>query len=296
MRQKRSLLLFSIVIIAVVLACGPSSSTPEPKGDLPLDTMVALTIDAANLAATATQAFAPNNQQPPPPQPEPNQPQPPAPTDTQPLPPSPTPTPTETPIPTLSPTDPKQGLGNPDWKKEFNSENDWYIYDAAGDRLEIKNGKLLYTMDDTLNYSLWGYAAPRVEDFYLEIMATTPAACSGRDRYGIILSPKDEYYEGYLFHVACNGDFRLSIYDGSDTTVLIPWGTNAAIKSGPNQTNTLGFLRDGKKIGIYANGVLLGEVNDDTYMGENKFGVIIHSVNTPDFTIAYDNAAYWDLP
>ena len=286
--------MFLIVVIAVVLACGPSGVEPEPKGDLPLDTVVALTINAANLSATATQAFAPTNQQPPPPS-DTNQPPPPLPTDTLP-PPSPTPTPSETPLPTLSPTDPKQGLGNPAWKKEFDSGSDWYTYDAAGDRLEIKNGKLLYTMDDTLNYSLWGYAAPRVEDFYLEILATTPASCSGRDRYGIILSPPDEYYEGYLFHLACSGEYRLAIYDGSDTDVLIPWGTNAAIKSGPNQTNTLGFLRDGKKIGIYVNGVLLGEIEDNTYMGKNKFGVIIHAVNTTNFTIAYDDAAYWNLP
>jgi hypothetical protein len=288
--------MFSVVMVAVVLACSPSGSEPEPKGDLPLDTMVALTINAANLSATATQAFAPQNQQPPPPQPTSNQPQPPLPTDTQQLPPSPTPTPTETPMPTLSPTDPKQGLGSPDWKKEFDSKYDWYTYDNPGDRLEIKNGKLYYTMDDTLNYSVWGYAAPRVENFYLEILATTPAACSGRDRYGIILTPKDEYFEGYLFHVACNGEYRLTIYDGSNTTVLIPWGTNAAIKSGPNQTNTLGFLRNGKKIGIYVNGVLLGEVEDNTYMGENKFGVMINAVNTTNFTIAYDDAAYWNLP
>lgn len=178
----------------------------------------------------------------------------------------------------------------------FNSENDWYTYDAAGDRVEIKNGKLFYTMDDTLGYSLWAYASPRVEDFYLEILATTPATCSGRDRYGIILTPKDSLDRGYLFHVSCSGEYRLSIYDGNDTTVLIPWGSDAAIKSGPNQTNTLGFLRNGKKIGIYVNGVLMGEVDDNTYMGENKFGVIIHAANTPDFTIAYDDAAYWDLP
>ncbi|MGD8455805.1 MAG: hypothetical protein PVF83_05410 [Anaerolineales bacterium] len=296
MRRKRNLLLFTVVIVAVVLACELPGSDSEPKGDIPLDTIVALTIDASNLSATATQAFATANQLPPPLPTDTNQLPPPLPTDTQSLPPSPTPTPTETPIPTLSPTDPKQGLGNPDWKKEFNSEHDWYTYDAAGDRVEIKNGKLFYTMDDTLNYSLWAYAAPRVEDFYLEILATTPAACSGKDRYGIILTPKDAYDKGYLFHLACDGEFRLSIYNGSDTDVLIPWGTNAAIHSGPNQTNTMGFLRNGKKIGIYANGVLIGEIDDDTYMGENKFGVIIHAANTTNFTIAYDDAAYWNLP
>jgi hypothetical protein len=301
MRQKEKLLLFPILIIAITLACGPSVAGPEPKGDLPLDTMVALTINAANLSATATQAFAQANQPPQPPPPDPNQPPQPPPADTEPPPtdppPAPTPTATNTPIPTLSPTDPKQGLGSPDWKKEFNSESDWHTYDTAGDRAEIKNGKLFFTMDDTIDYSIWTYAAPRITDYYLEIVATTPAACSGKDRYGLIIqTPSDSYTEGYWFHVACDGGYKFSRWNGSKSTTLISWGTNPAINSGPNQTNRLGIMKNGKQFGIYINGVLLGEVEDNTYIGEGKFGVIVHAANTSNFTIAYDDAAYWKLP
>lgn len=294
MRQKLKILMFPFMVIAVTLACGTTGGGTVPKGDVPLDTMVALTINAANLAATATQAFA-EAQQPPPQQPPA---QPPA-TDQPPppQPPSPTPTATNTPIPTLSPTDPKQGLGSPTWKKEFNSESDWHTYNGSGDRAEIKNGKLYFTMDSAINYSIWTYAAPRIENYYLEILAETPAACSGRDRYGFIVqTPENSYTEGYLFHVACNGEYRFAVYDGSSTTTLINWGTNPAINSGPNQVNRLGIMRNGNHFGIYVNGVLLGETNDNTYTGAGKFGVVIHSANTSDYTIIFDDAAYWKLP
>ncbi len=260
-----------------------------PKGDLPLDTMVALTINAANLAATATQAFA-QAQQPPAQQPPATQ-EPPAP-----QPPANTPTATNTPNPTISPTDPKQGLGSPTWKKEFNSENDWNTYNNPGDRAEIKNGKLYFTMDSPI-YSIWTFAAPTIENYYLEILATTPAACSGKDRYGLIVqTPKDKYSEGYLLNVSCDGEARFLMYDGSSNTILIPWTSNAAIKSGPNQTNTIGVKRNGSQFGIYVNGVLIGQVTDNTYTGKGKFGVLIDADNTNDYTIIFDDAAYWTLP
>jgi hypothetical protein len=295
MRQKLRILLFSLLVIAITLACGNSGGGAVPKGDVPLDTMVALTINAANLAATATQAFAVVQ---PPPQPDPNQPQP-TPTDTvapPQVPPTPTPTATNTPIPTLSPTDPKQGLGSPSWKKEFNSDKDWNTYNNPGDRAEIKNGKLYFTMDSP-GYSIWTFAAPWIENYYLEILATTPAACSGKDRYGLIVqTPTDKFNEGYLFNVSCSGEARFLLYDGSSNTTLIPWTSNPAIKAGPNQTNTIGIKRDGTQFGIYVNGVLIGQVSDNTYTGKGKFGVVIDADNTSNFTITFDDAAYWTLP
>jgi hypothetical protein len=54
-------------------------------------------------------------------------------------------------------------------------------------------------------------------------------------------------------------------------------------------------MADGKKLSLYANGVLLKEVSDDIHLS-GKFGVFVGSVKTPDFTVLVDEMAYWDLP
>lgn len=297
MRPKLHILLFSILTISSILACTLPGDQVPPQEDIPLDTMVALTVDAANLMATATQVFADASQIPPPT----DQDQPPPPTDTA-VPPTPTPTATNTPIPTftptLSPNDPALNLGSSDWNVKFDSKYDWWTYDDDPDhKAEIKNGKLLFTMIKPLGWSVWVFAAPEVTDYYLEITAKTPSDCPGKERYGLIFqTPKSSYTEGYLLQVACSGEFRLGMYDGSSWDSLIKWTSDPAINAGPDKTNKLGVMKQGKQIAVYINGQLVGKATDDSYTGEGKFGVLVHSDNTNNFTITFDNASYWELP
>ena len=297
MRSKPKALVFYIAIIIPIMACTISGSQAPTEEFISVETIVALTLEASNLLPTATQPPSDPDQPPPP-----DTALPPPPTDT-PLPPTLPPTatftltPTPTLTPTLSPSDPKQTLGNPDWERNFNSDSHWHTYAETDHKAEIKNGKLLFTMINPLGWSIWTFAAPLVENYYLEIIAQTPNDCPGKERYGIIFqTPKNSLNEGYLLQVACNGEFRLGVYDGSDWDTLIDWGTNSAINAGPNQTNRLGVWKHGNQIAIYINGELVGEVADSSYTGEGKFGVLILSENTNNFTITFDDAAYWTLP
>ncbi len=317
MHPKFKTLIPYIFIVFLLAACTFSSpDNTEQREDIPLDTMVALTVAAfpedeipvptiiAMTLEAIEQAEGSGGGDQVPPATEPDQPPPPADptaTDTT-LPPTatqtPTQTPTETQVPTLSPNDPKLSLGNPDWSKSFDSTGDWWLYDDDPDhKAEIKNGKLLYTMINPIGYSVWAFAAPVVEDYYLEISVEAPNVCTGKNRFGMIFqTPDAEYSEGYLLQLACDGNFRLRVWDGSNGNTLIAWGTNPAINDGPNQVNRLGIMKQGNQIGIYINGILVGEATDNSYTGSGKFGILIQSNDINNFTATFDDAAYWNLP
>ena len=58
----------------------------------------------------------------------------------------------------------------------------------------------------------------------------------------------------------------------------------------------MGVWRKGNQIAIYINGVKVGQVADNTYPNKGKIGFLIDSIDTNNFTVAFDDAAYWDLP
>ena len=318
MRTKFITLIPYTLTILLLSACTLSggNSSNQPQEDVPLDTIVALTVAAIpqedisveDIVAMTLEAIdqedGSGGGDKAPPTTDPNQPPPPADaTATNTVPPptathTPTQTPTETQVPTLSPNDPKLTLGSPNWSKSFDSTNDWWLYDDDPDhKVEIKNGKLIFAMMNPLGWSVWAFAAPLVEDYYLEISVEAPNVCTDKNLFGLIFqTPEKEYNEGYLLQLACDGNFRLGLYDGNDWKNLINWGTNPAINAGPNQVNRLGVMKQGKQIGIYINGVLVGEATDNTYTGPGKFGIVINSEDINNFVATFDDAAYWKLP
>ncbi len=53
---------------------------------------------------------------------------------------------------------------------------------------------------------------------------------------------------------------------------------------------------DGDKLRLYANGSLLGEIEDDTFPDKGRFGLFIGARKTNGFTTETDEIAYWQLP
>jgi hypothetical protein len=135
-----------------------------------------------------------------------------------------------------------------------------------------------------------------ISDFYLEMVAA-PQKCTGSDRYGMMVRAQktDEEYLGYLFGFTCDGRYSLRRWDGSNYVTIIDWTESEFIRKGADQGNRLGLMADGKKLALYANGVLLKEVSDDVHLS-GKFGVYVGSVKTTNFTVLVDEMAYWELP
>lgn len=299
MNRKWNLFTIFTFVCMAVTACNlpGGGSTGDSAGQVPLETMVRLTVQAANPQDTATAAAA-------------NQGQPENPTDAPPdggaapLPSetateAPTPTATITPTPTTSAEDPKLSLGSPAWTSNFSSSDEWKWndYDDGDHKAVYKNEQLHFTIVDSAVTIRWTYGALNIDDYYFEATAYTQSECSGKNKYGIIFgTPSDKYSEGYLLEVACDGNFRVGVYKGASYSGLIGWTSHTAIKSGPNQANELGIWRKGNQIAVYINGVKVGQVADNTYPDKGKIGFLIDSIDTDNFTVAFDDAAYWSLP
>jgi hypothetical protein len=238
---------------------------------------IALTVDASQPTAAATFTTAPTSTTSP------------ALTDT----PSLTDTPTAT--STLTGDDPASQLGNPDFTDNFSTDTNWSAYDSEGSKAEIKDGHFVFTKKTIQYGSHWSVSWPKLSDYYLQVTGQMPAACSGLDRLGIIFRAPDPS-RGFLYTVACDGRYRLAVWDGSETRILVDWVASSHINSGANAVNRLGVLVEGKKTTLYVNGKLLTSVTDDQYVGQYRYGLLVGAAEHEPFTVFFDDLSYWENP
>ena len=282
------------LVIAVVAAFWffrPSASVPTPN----IETIVAQTLSAM---ATDT----PPTESPPTDSPEPTSTvtMVPLPTTAPPTM-SPTPTSTNTPIPSPSPTfieeDPRTSLGPPTWQDKFDDARNWTLFDDVCFKSEIEGGRYIMTSKSAPSATCWEVTWPRIQNFYLETTSITTEDCEGTDRFGMIFRAPDPS-QGYLFGLTCDGSYGMARWDpdGEQWDFFVEFTPSEHINAGPNQTNRLGVKADNERFGLYINGILVTEVDDDTYPDEGLIGYFIGATETEDFRVTYDELAYWDRP
>ncbi len=209
-----------------------------------------------------------------------------------------TPVPTRAqPAPTLPSGDPRNSLGAPTWHDSLETAKAFYLYENDNTKVTQDNGALVLTGKLANGWMGWSltFSHPAT-NFYIEA-TFTPQQCSGTDLYGLVFrSPSTD--AGYFFGVTCDGRYNLHARDfkeNTDTT-LVELTANSAIQAGSNQTNRLGILANGDKLGLYANGILLDEITDSTYSAEGDFGALVAANETPDFSVHMEEISLWKLP
>ena len=185
-------------------------------------------------------------------------------------------------------------LGAADWTDNFNSGSNWFQLNTENVSFVFEDGMLRMRAKTAGSGDFWGLSnQPDLEDFYLEAVFKTGDECVGLDRYGLLVrSPEPN--KGYVFNVACNGQFRIYEWNGSQYNQLHAWTTSPAIKTGPEQTNKVGVWAEGNDIRLYVNGVLVAELEVDIY-DEGRFGLLVGSTNTSNFDVYVDQISYWIL-
>ena len=224
-----------------------------------------------------------------------------------------TPLPTHTPLPTftalpgltasatpdpnatVNPGDPAATLGKPDWKDTLNKAKS-VLYDDDNTRIEYKGDAMVLTSKAATGWVGWrlAYTQQSAENFYIEGVFK-PADCKGRDLYGLTFRI-NKANAGYFFGVSCDGKYNLYARDFTNNVMaeIKPFEANAAILQGGGQVNRLGVLANGSKISLYANGVLLGDVNDGTY-ASGFFGPFIAGNETPNFSYQLAEISLWNI-
>ncbi len=203
------------------------------------------------------------------------------------------PTPSPSPSATPNPNDPRLSLGDPTWSADFQTGKSFLAFQDEHIQTQLDNGVLLMTAFNPDSWYGWTLANKDLQNFYVEITAKTET-CSGLDRYGVIARTPDGT-QGYFFGFSCDGRYQVRKWDGNQFTNLTEWTADPAILSGSDQTNRLGLMANGANFTLYANGKLLGEVQDATYPS-GDFGLFIASAETPNFTVQVSAVSYWSLP
>jgi hypothetical protein len=213
---------------------------------------------------------------------------------------TPTVTPTITQTPSFTPPadDPRLTLGSPNYRTDFPDATNWYLYDDTDNRFAVVDHKFVMTAKNANSFDGWTLTAWKLTNYYLE-MTATPDSCSGRDRYGLVISQSPSDNPSYLLKFACDGYYSFGYFNTTEADVkfhyLKDWTKSSYILAGAGQTNRMGWMAEGTHISLYANGHLLTDLNEPAF-GEGRFGLFVGSVNTPNFTVRVSEVAYWILP
>ncbi len=273
----------SLLLLSLACAAPAPVATPPPED---LATRVQATLEA--LPTQAQPAAAPSATLPPSATPEP--------TAT-----SPSATPTAEATGTVTPTetsvsgDPRSQLGNPAWRDDFYSGNNWTLGEDSFTRAKVEDGRLFLT--GLTKTDGWRMTWPEVKDFYLEAMIDS-GDCEGNDHFGLIFRVPDRHAaeDGYLLGFTCDGRYWLRLWDGEAMTTLVPLTATTAILTGPNRENRIGVWANGEELTLFANGQQLQEVQDEALKDEGGFGLFVGARKSGNLTIEGDEIAYWDLP
>ena len=181
--------------------------------------------------------------------------------------------------------------GEPTRRDTMDNPRLWFLLDEPQARFEMRDGQLIMYGLEPGSFDYWGLSAhPALKDAYLEGDFITGPECRDRDRYGFIVRAPEPAY-GIVVEFSCAGEFRVYRWDGSYTG-LQEWRKASAIRSGPNQKNTLGVWMEGSTIKVYANRILIGQVEDDAFL-QGRFGLVVAAGATAGFQVAVDEVRYW---
>ncbi len=283
--MRRTLLLL-LSMSALVVACNRQADQPPPHN---VATDVAATL-------TAVPTFGPITTRPPSATPAPSA----TPIATASLLPSETPTLGPTPTataPVLPPGDPRTGLNLsvPAYSDDFSQSFKWFAgYVDNTVSLTQSDGKLVAVDKLADSYITWSTTTVTAGNVYAEATANI-GSCSGKDASGLALRiGGDAYDRGYALELSCDGAYRIRKFIDVETPpkTVVDWTTAEAIKQGPNASNRIGFLAEGNTLSAFANGSLLGQVDDNDLVA-GTFGLFANAASTAGLTVVFDDFALW---
>lgn len=197
-------------------------------------------------------------------------------------------------VPTRQPGDIAVGLGDFDWQDTFDSGDNWSEYSTSHAQVEVSGGELNYTIFTPKTGPAWTISWPEVSNFYLEVEVRTPQVCSGKDSFGLVFRSSDPNH-GYRYEFSCDGQYHMMIFDETGASTVVAWTSSQYLLAGPNQINRMGVWAEGKVVSLVINGVVVAGLPDTEYR-TGRFGFVVDSENTENFTVHFDNLTFWTFP
>ncbi len=111
--------------------------------------------------------------------------------------------------------------------------------------------------------------------------------------YGLLFGLSDDWSQFYTFEIDPDGNFYVYKYSSGDWTEMYD-GWSGAILTG-TATNRIMVERNGSIINVYANGVLLASVSDNSYIGSRRVGLVVFSYDQNHVDVRYDNFVVYSV-
>lgn len=103
-------------------------------------------------------------------------------------------------------------------------------------------------------------------------------------------------YDGYLFEIDSQGNYKFSYEQGTSISTLKPWGPTSLLQRGNNKTNLLQLIARGSTFMFYINGKFLTQIQDNYYSGANTIGFLATaSQGGDDAEVVYSNLKVYTL-
>jgi hypothetical protein len=282
-RAGKVITLVSICMLTTVLACGPTTPTPE----------------APPLQQAAT-TEAPEVEQ--------------APTNT--------PTPTEAPYAEGSVVraayDPAAGWGPPDVHDDFSGTNPEFELDNVSGVAHgwYQNGRFNITFP-TRGWWTWYSGSTEQTNFYVDVVVYNGDQCVDRDAGGLVFRLVQVGDMGFLFGVTCGGGYFSGITGGpgatgpvcqwnSSTPNIGEWDctgmwdhpTNEYIDTGPGAANRIGVRALDGFITYYVNGHQIDSLNIPFPIPvfSGKFALYLGAGQADNASVSFDDLSIWLNP
>jgi hypothetical protein len=99
-------------------------------------------------------------------------------------------------------------------------------------------------------------------------------------------------YNGYLFEIDSNGNYKLSIFAGN---IIQDWTPSPALKTGYNVTNTIAVIMKGSTFALYANGAYLTTLTDSSNAFSSGNLAFFASATNADTEVVFSNLGVYPL-
>ncbi len=103
-------------------------------------------------------------------------------------------------------------------------------------------------------------------------------------------------YDGYLFEVDSQGNYKISYEQGTGINTLKDWSPTPLLKSGYNQTNLLQLIARGDTLTFYVNGKFLTQLQDSYDTGATPATIgFLATAEATDAEVVYSNLKVYAL-
>lgn len=174
----------------------------------------------------------------------------------------------------------------------FDSAGPWAVGDTTDSTVTVSGGVLTYTQKNPGSFS-YRVIGRQGGDFTAEVTTTLADSCGSGDKFGLLFRLQD-VNNYYAYQIDCDGRYRLLRFAGGATTPVVDWTPSPAIERGAKSSNHLVVNAQGGSMALFVNGVKLTTAADLLF-SSGRFGLIVGSNVTKNFTVIFDDLKVYEL-